>query len=62
MPLPTRGQTIFYLRTDTDVFSAQAPERELGERRHVLSPLFYAGQDVITQYRLQQERLQQERR
>src|SRR5262249_6874195 len=53
-PLPTPGQVTFYLRTDAGVFSAQAPERDLGERRHPLSPLFYAGQGVITQYRLQQ--------
>ena len=31
-----------------------AVEKELGEGRHGLSPLFYAGQDVITQIRLTQ--------
>jgi hypothetical protein len=28
------------------------PEDDLGEGEHPLSPLFYAGQDVITQIRL----------
>jgi hypothetical protein len=31
-----------------------APEEELGEGRHGLSPLFQSGQDVITQIRLVQ--------
>lgn len=51
-PEPRRGQTIFYLRTDDGVFTAAASEKELGERRHPLAPLFHAAQEVITQYRL----------
>jgi hypothetical protein len=51
-PLPNSGQTIFYVLTDAGVFTASAPENDLGEQRHMLSPLFYAGQEVITQYRL----------
>jgi hypothetical protein len=51
-PEPQRGQTFFYLRTDQGVYAAAAPQRDLGERRHPLSPLFLAAQDVITQYRL----------
>jgi hypothetical protein len=31
---------------------ASAAEEELGEHRHPLSPVFYAGQDVITAIRL----------
>ena len=31
---------------------AGVAEEELGEGRHALSQLFYAGQDVITQIRL----------
>jgi len=51
-PLPRAGRTIFYVLTDSGVFSAEADENDLGEQRHALSPLFYAGQDVITQLRL----------
>jgi hypothetical protein len=55
-PIPMSGQTIFYLLTDAGVFTASAAEADLGEQRHLLSPLFYAGQEVITQYRLVEER------
>jgi len=55
-PLPTNGQTIFYILTDAGVFTANAAEVDLGEQRHALSGLFYAGQDVLTQYRLIEER------
>jgi len=50
--LPKDGQTIFYLLTDTDVFTASAPEEDLGEERHAWSPLFHAGHEVISQYRI----------
>jgi hypothetical protein len=33
---------------------AIAPEDDLGNRRHELSPFFFAAQDVITQIRLTQ--------
>jgi hypothetical protein len=55
-PLPDRGRTIFYLRTEAGVLTGSATERELAQRRHPLSPLFFAGQDVITQYRLVSEK------
>jgi hypothetical protein len=55
-PLPDRGRTIFYLRTEAGVLTGSATERELAQRRHALSPLFFAGQDVITQYRLVSEK------
>jgi hypothetical protein len=55
-PLPDRGRTIFYLRTEAGVLTGTATERELAQRRHPLSPLFFAGQDVITQYRLVSEK------
>ncbi len=51
-PLPRAGRTVFYLLTDSGVFTADAAENDLGEERHTLSPLFYAGQDVITQLRI----------
>jgi hypothetical protein len=51
-PLPKNGQTIFYVLTDSGIFTITAPENDLGENRHFLSPLFYAGQEIISQYRL----------
>jgi hypothetical protein len=33
------------------VLTADAPEREFGENRHALSPLFYAAQELITEIR-----------
>ncbi|MGD0089084.1 MAG: hypothetical protein ABSE73_04125 [Planctomycetota bacterium] len=50
-PLPAAGRVVFYVRTDSGVLTAEAGENELGERRHVLSPLFYAGHGVITAFR-----------
>jgi hypothetical protein len=51
-PSPKQGQTSFYLLTDAGVFTASAPEQDLGEERHAWSPLFHAGHEVIGQYRL----------
>jgi hypothetical protein len=53
-PLPTDGLTQFVAVTREGLRGVVAPEEELGEGRHRLSPLFYAGQDVITQIRLTQ--------
>jgi hypothetical protein len=53
--LPGNGQTQFVAVTPDGLMSTIAPEEELGNGEHVLSPLFYAGQDVITQIRLVQE-------
>jgi len=51
-PLPAPGQTIFYVLTDSGVLSGDGLEEDLGFGRHLLSPLFHAGQRVITQLRL----------
>jgi hypothetical protein len=51
-PLPTEGVTKFVAVTPEGLRGVVAPEEELGEERHDLSPLFYVGQDVITQIRL----------
>ena len=51
-PLPTEGLTQFVAVAPEGLRGIVAPEEELGEDRHDLSPLFYAGQDVITQIRL----------
>jgi hypothetical protein len=50
-PYPTSGNVCFYVRTGETVYVAEAPEEELGEKRNPLWPLFYAGQNVITQLR-----------
>jgi hypothetical protein len=51
-PLPAEDMTQFVAVTPEGLRGAVAPEEELGEGRHELSPFFYAGQDVITQIRL----------
>jgi hypothetical protein len=51
-PLPTQGQTQFVAVTPDGLLSAVAAEDALGDGGHVLSPLFYAGHDVVTQIRL----------
>jgi hypothetical protein len=55
-PLPKGGETTFYLLTDAGVFTATASEQALANKQHAFSPLFYAAQAVITQYRLINER------
>jgi hypothetical protein len=47
-PRPRDGRTVFYVLTDWGVFSAEANEVEMGEQRHVLSPLFNAGHEVVS--------------
>lgn len=54
-PLPIRGQVNFYVLTDTGVFTASVAEVELKQQHHQLTKLFAAGQEVIAQYRLDQE-------
>jgi hypothetical protein len=55
-PLPDRGRTTFYVRTEAGMFTGGAADDELGQQRHALAPLFFAGQGVITQYRLLSEK------
>jgi hypothetical protein len=55
-PLPVAGDVTFYVLTTNGIRSATAHEEDLGEQRHVLSPLFYAGQELITQLRLVSEK------
>ena len=55
-PLPQKGETTFYVLTDGGVFTANAPENELGYNRHSLSRLFHAGHAVIIELRLLDER------
>jgi hypothetical protein len=53
-PLPSVGMSQFVAVTPAGIRAADAPEKELGEGRHGLSPFFYAAQEVITQIRLTQ--------
>ncbi len=50
-PLPGADMTRFHVRTAAGDFSGEGPTEELGEDRHALSPLFHAGQQVITAVR-----------
>jgi hypothetical protein len=50
--VPAAGMVTFRALTYAGRRRAEAPEQDLGERRHPLWPLFYAGQDVVTQLRL----------
>jgi hypothetical protein len=52
--LPTNGMTQFVAVTPEGHRGATAPEADLGNGRHSLSPFFYAAQEVITQIRLTQ--------
>jgi hypothetical protein len=52
--LPDEGMTQLVAVTAEGLHGVTAPEEELSEGRHGLSPLFHSGQDVITQIRLVQ--------
>lgn len=55
-PYPAVGRVRFYLLTFEGVFTAEADEKALEERRHEMSPLFYKGHEVLTQLRLVAEK------
>jgi hypothetical protein len=48
-PLPRPGHIRFYVLTSGGVVTADALEQDLAENRHVLSPLFYAAQELISE-------------
>lgn len=50
-PMPENGRARFYIMTSSGVFFADEDMRTLGEGKHQLSPLFHAGNDVISQLR-----------
>lgn len=54
-PVPGERMTQFVAVTREGLRGASAREDELYGRRHALSPLLYAGQDVIAQMRLSQD-------
>jgi hypothetical protein len=51
-PPPAQHVTQFVAVTPSGLRGASAAESELAAGGHALSPLFFAGQDVITQVRL----------
>ncbi|SRR5216684_4359426 len=51
-PLARRGEVIFYLLTDTGIFTASASEADLTTQRSPLFRLNDAAQGIITEYRL----------
>lgn len=60
-PLPRPSFTRFYLLTGTGALTAEVKEDDLGNNRHPLSPLFYKGQELISEIRVvdQQRRAEQ---
>jgi len=56
-PLPKVGRVKFYILTYSGVLTGEFDENLLGEDKHKLSKLFYAGHDVITAIREVEERL-----
>jgi hypothetical protein len=51
-PLPQTGAIRFHALTFDSIRSAEVAEGELADGRSELTPLFYAGNDVLTQIRL----------
>jgi hypothetical protein len=51
-PCPAAGNVRFYVRTREAIYAAEAADSALGEKADALWPLFYAGQEVLTQLRL----------
>lgn len=55
-PYPSAGKTTFYILANGDRYFAEASTNDFKMKTHVLMPLFAAGQDVITQYRLMEQK------
>jgi hypothetical protein len=55
-PLPAVTRVRFYVRSFGGLLGAEADEEALGRGRHPLSPVFHAGQAVITAMREATER------
>ena len=54
-PLPSPGQVVFYLLSSAGALTASGAEAALGSGKERLSPLFFAGHNVITEVRKTQE-------
>ena len=55
-PCPDAGRVRFYILTFSGVLSSEADEKILAMGKHEMSPLYMAGQDVLTQMRLASEK------
>ena len=55
-PYPEVGRLKFYVLTKDGVYTGEAGENELVNGQHALSPLFWAGNDVIDGLRTASER------
>jgi hypothetical protein len=51
-PPPAVGEVRFHARIGDDRLTGAAPEPVLRTGRHLLAPLYAAGQDVLTEIRL----------
>ena len=47
LSLPAVGHTVLHVLTENGILSGGGPESELSDDLHPLSPLFYAGHDVL---------------
>ena len=56
-PLPQMGATRFYVLTVNGAHTAVGKEDDLGYGRHLLSPLFHKGHELITEIRKVDEQL-----
>ena len=57
-PVPTPGNTTFYVVTAKGVFTYTAKEEDLGEERDKLSKLFHQGHELIGQMRIAEQNKQ----
>jgi hypothetical protein len=56
-PSPAVGKTRFYVITNRGIYgSVEFLENDLGNRKSAFSPLFYDGQNVISEIRLNQRK------
>lgn len=46
-PLPRRGYTRFYIVTTSGIYTEEVREETLGSRKHLLSPLFFQGHELL---------------
>jgi hypothetical protein len=51
-PGPATGEVRFHMRTEDGGFTGVAPQAALASGRHLLSELYAAGQDLVTEIRL----------
>ena len=56
-PLPKPAYTRFYLLTGNGVLTAEGKDDDFGNNRHSLSPLFFKGQELISEVHEVDQRL-----